>query len=120
MKLTSNFRWDTAEVEGSEGAFFMVFACKDREKETELRDEIIRRVNAHSTLRNSLELTTKTIEAIRPVLSLDYSAEGVELTQLLDVVTGEAKAALALAAASETRTEGTPDAKKGTQGKGGE
>ncbi len=74
----------------------------------EIADEIVRRVNAHERLRITLGLVTETIEAVRPLLSLDTSPRGAELVRLLDVVIGESKAVLALAEKGEGTRNQTP------------
>lgn len=72
--------------------------------------EIVRRVNAHDAL----------VEALRPFAeAVDGNLEGVGGGTSIAISTTvqrlkDAKAALALAAASETRTEVTPDVKTGT------
>lgn len=111
MRLTSDFRWDTAEVEGSEGAVFMVFAYKDREKEIELRDEIIRRVNAHDALVEALKRSQELFEKALPKFNWGSSFLNAEAIRLLNDVPIEV--AKALAVASETRTEAESGAKTG-------
>lgn len=101
MKLITDSRWDTAVIEGSANRVMVFAEVVRREGEQAIRDEIIRRVNAHEALVTALQEAVEFIEAYEPTLTATKR---------------EWKAALALAAASETRTEATPDAKTDTQG----
>lgn len=77
-----------------------------------IHDEIVRRVNSFDALVEALERLALIIKGSN-VEGLWLNHPELPEQGPLDLI----NAALALAAASKTRTEGTPDAKKGTQGK---
>lgn len=76
--------------------------------------EIIRRVNAHDALVEALKRAQELFEKALPKFNWGSSFLNAEAITLLNDIPIEV--AKALAAASETRTEATPDAKTGTQG----